>query len=74
MYLGYVIGGGELKIDPTKLEVIMKWVMPTNVSKVRSFIVETNHIRKFIASFSVVATQLHAITTSGKSSQWGKGQ
>jgi hypothetical protein len=29
---------------------------------------------KFIASFSVVVAPLHAITTSGKSFQWGKNQ
>jgi hypothetical protein len=28
VYLGYVIGGGELKIDPTKMEAIMKWCYP----------------------------------------------
>jgi hypothetical protein len=74
VYLGYVIGGGELKIDPAKMEAIMKWLVPTNVSEVRSFIGVTQYLRKFIASFSVVATPLHAITTSGKSFQWGKGQ
>ena len=48
--------------------------MPTNVTKVRSFIGAKQYLRKFIASFSVVATPLHAITTSGKSFQWEKGQ
>ena len=38
MSLGYVIGGGEIKIDPTKMEAIMKCFVPTNVSKIRSFI------------------------------------
>jgi len=74
VYLGYVIGGGELKIDPSKMEAIMKWPVPTNVSKVRSFIGAAQYLRKFIASFSAVAVSLHAITVSGKSFQWGKGQ
>ena len=38
VYLGYVIGGGELKIDHAKMEAIMKWSIPTNVSKVMNFI------------------------------------
>ena len=37
MYLGYVIGGGEFKIDPSKMEAIMKWSVPTNFTEVRSF-------------------------------------
>ena len=40
VYLGYVINGGELKIDHVKMEAIMKWSMPTNVSEVRSFVGE----------------------------------
>ena len=67
MYLGYVIGGGELNIDPTKMEAIMKWFVPTNVSDVRSFIRVEQYLRKFIASFSAITVPLHAITISGKS-------
>ena len=51
----------------------MKWSMPTNASKVRSFNGAAQYIREFIASLAVVAS-LHAITTSSKSFQWGKGQ
>jgi hypothetical protein len=37
VYLGYVIEGREIKIDPAKMEVIMKWPIPTNVIEVRNF-------------------------------------
>eukprot|EP00253_Pinus_taeda_P014534 PITA_14534 len=73
-YLGYVIGGGDLEIDPSKMEAIMKWSMPTNVYEVKSFIGATQYLRKSLASFSVVETPLHAITISDKSLQWGKVQ
>ena len=72
VYVGYVIGGEEMKIDPTKMETIMKWLVPTNVSKNNSFIGETQYLTNFIASFLAVATPLHNITMSGKSFQWGK--
>jgi hypothetical protein len=38
VYLEYVISGGELKINPTKMGAIMKWMAPTNVIEVRSFV------------------------------------
>jgi len=38
VYLGHVIGEGELKIDHENMEAIMKWPFPTNVTKVKSFI------------------------------------
>ena len=54
VYLGYVIDGGELKIDPANMEAIMKWPVPTNVTEVRSFVGAVQYLRKFIASFSAV--------------------
>lgn len=72
VYLGYVINGGEFKIDPSKSEAIMKWSITTNISEAKSFIREAQYLRKFIASFLVVATPLHEITTSYKSFQRGK--
>jgi hypothetical protein len=38
VYLGYIVGGGELKIDPSKVEVIMEWPKPNNVTEVGSFL------------------------------------
>jgi hypothetical protein len=35
VYLGYVIGGGELKIYPTKMEAIMKWKVLIKYTKFR---------------------------------------
>jgi hypothetical protein len=72
VYSGYVIGGGELNIDPTKMEAIMKWPVPINVTEFRSFFGETQYLQKFIASFLAVAAPLHTITMSGKSFQWGR--
>ena len=74
LYLGYVTGGGYLKIEPTKMEAIMNWKIPTNVYEVRSFIGAAQNLRKFIASFLLVTTSLHVITTSGNFFQWGTGQ
>jgi hypothetical protein len=36
-----VIGGGEVKIDSAKIEAIIKWLVPINVTEVRSFVGET---------------------------------
>ena len=38
VYLGHIVGNGQLKIDPSKVEVIVKWPKPTNVTEVRSFL------------------------------------
>jgi hypothetical protein len=33
-----VIGGGELNIDPAKMEAIIKWLVPINFHEVRIFL------------------------------------
>jgi hypothetical protein len=66
VYLGYVIGGGELKINPVKMETIMKWIFPTIITKFRSFFGATQYLWNFIALFSVVVAPLCSITMSGK--------
>lgn len=40
MYLGYVIGGGELKMG-----AIMKWRVPINVFEVMIYIYEGNKMK-----------------------------
>jgi hypothetical protein len=44
VYLGYVIGGGELKIDPMKMEAIVKKKNITNVIRIRIFLGATYHL------------------------------
>jgi len=56
------------------MEVIMKWLVSTNVTEVRSFIGATLYLSKFIALFSALVTPLHTITVSGKSFHWRKAQ
>ena len=38
VYLGYIIVGGRLKIEPSKVELIVKCPRPQNVTEVRSFL------------------------------------
>jgi hypothetical protein len=56
VYLGYVISGGKLKIDPINMEAIMKWIVPTNCTKVRVFVGVAQYLQKFRDSFSIVAS------------------
>ena len=38
VYLGYIVGNGQLKIDPAKVEDIVKWPKPITAIEVRSFL------------------------------------
>jgi len=60
-YLGYIVGGGELKIDPSKVEVIVNWPKPKSTIKVRSFLGVAQYWRNFIANFSLITAPLHVL-------------
>jgi hypothetical protein len=74
IYLGHIVGGGELKIDPSKVKVILEWPKPSNVTEVRSFLGAAQYWRKFIANFSSIAAPLHAVTSVKQVFQWGGKQ
>ncbi|MCY6488281.1 hypothetical protein, partial [Actinobacillus pleuropneumoniae] len=65
-YLGYIVGGGELKIDPSKVAVIVNWPKPKSATEVRSFLGAAQYWRMFISNFSLIASPLHALTGLNK--------
>jgi hypothetical protein len=75
VYLGHIVGGGQLKIDPSKIEAIVKWPEPKSVTEVRRFLGAVQYWRRFIPNFSFIATPLHALTSVKNTFQWeGKQQ
>jgi hypothetical protein len=67
-YLGVIIGQGDIKMDPTKVQGIADWPTPKTVKDVRSFLGFCNFYRTFIPQFSHIARPLNNLTK--KSHQW----
>jgi hypothetical protein len=63
LYLGHIVGGEQLKIDPSKIDVIVNWPEPINVTRVQNFLGAIQYWRRFIAQFSLIAVPLHALTS-----------
>ena len=53
-YLGLVVKGGEVLMDPTKLKAVEQWKLPMSVKAVRSFIGFCNFYQKFIPNFPLL--------------------
>jgi hypothetical protein len=75
VYLGHIVGGGRLKIDSSKIDVIVNWPEPKSVTELRKFLGAVQYWRRFISSFSFIAAHLHALTSVKNTFQWeGKQQ
>lgn len=57
-YLGHVISGRRLAIDPSKIKVIQQWPVPHNVKAVRSFLGLAGYNRRFIRPYATIAGPL----------------
>jgi len=73
-YLSHIVGGGELKIDPSKVADIVIWPKPKSATKVRCFFRAAQYWRKFISNFSLIVAPLHALIGLNKVLQWGGKQ
>ena len=58
MFLGHVISKDGITVDPNKIEDVVNWERPTNVSEVRSFLGLASYYRRFVEGFSRIATPL----------------
>jgi len=52
LFLGHIINGQQVQIDPAKLEVMAKWPVAIKKNKVQAFLGFANYYRQFIVNYS----------------------
>ena len=57
-------------MDPQKIEAIVNWKPPTNVSEVRSFLGLAGYYRKYVEGFSMIAAPLTKLTRKDVKYDW----
>ena len=60
-FLGFIISPKGISMDPKKVEAITSWPTPTCQKDVMSFLGFANFYRRFVRSFSRIATPLTAL-------------
>lgn len=58
-YLGHVVSDQGVSTDPSKVEVVANWPVPTTVSELRSFLGFASYYRRFVEGFAKLAAPLH---------------
>ena len=72
-YLGHIISEEGISMDTEKIEAIMNWPNPRNVTDVRSFMGLVGYYRRFIEGFSKVAHAITSLQKKGMKFEWTEG-
>jgi hypothetical protein len=69
-YLGNVISGEGIAVDLAKVEAIMEWPAPMNVTEVHSFMGLSGYYRWFVEGFSKIANPIMELQKKNKKFVW----
>ncbi|GJR68170.1 putative reverse transcriptase domain-containing protein [Tanacetum coccineum] len=73
-FLGHVINGNGIHVDPSKIEAVKNWKAPRTLTEVRSFLRLVGYYRRFIENFYKIAKSLTILTQKSKTFDWGEEQ
>ncbi|XP_074326608.1 putative mitochondrial protein AtMg00860 [Apium graveolens] len=73
-FLGHIVSGRGVELDPAKVEAITNWPRPSNVTEVRSFLGLAGYYRRFVEGFSSITLPLTQLMRKGIKFEWNEGR
>jgi len=69
-FLGHIISGSGIDVDPSKVEAVSQWDTLKLVTEVRSFLGLIGYYRRFSQGISKIALSLTQLTCKGRAFVW----
>jgi hypothetical protein len=69
-FLGHVIFGEGVAVDPEKVKAVVEWTRPISVFEIRSFLGLASYYQHFIEGFSKLSRPLIALTKKNARYIW----
>lgn len=69
-FVGFLVGGEGLRIDPYNTDLVRKFRVPQNLSEVRSFVGAVSFFRRFIPNFATLMKPLYDLTKKDRGFVW----
>src|SRR3984893_16007889 len=73
-FLGHVINSDGIKMEPSKVDAVVKWPQPNNIHDLRSFLGLAGYYRRFVKDFSKLASPLTNLLHTNGSFKWKEKQ
>jgi len=74
IFLQFVVNKSGVHVDPTKIKAIQEWYVPNNVGDIRSFHGLASFYRRFVPSFSTIASPLNELVKKDTPFEWDERQ
>ena len=69
-FLGHIVSAESIRVNPAKIEAVVNWKSPQNVTEVRSFLGLAGYYKRFVRGFSVIASPLTKLLRKGIKFEW----
>ncbi|KAG8490124.1 hypothetical protein CXB51_015779 [Gossypium anomalum] len=69
-FLGHIVSGDGIRVDPSKISTIIDWKPPKNVTEVRSFLGLAGYYRRFVNGFSILAAPMTRLLRKDVKFEW----
>ena len=71
-FLGHIVSEEGIQVDPKKVEVIIEWKPPRNVTEVRSFLGLVGYYKRFVKGFSMIAAPITRLLHKNVKFEWSE--
>jgi hypothetical protein len=65
-FLGHIISKGGISVDPSKVQDVLSWNVPTSVSDIQSFLGLARYYRRFIEEFLKISKPMTKLLKKDK--------
>ncbi len=69
-FLGLLVSIDGLRMDPTKIQAVKDWAIPTNLKEAQGFLGFCNFYRRFIRNFSKIVRPIVQLTKKDVAFEW----
>ena len=71
-FLRHIVSKEGIRVDPRKIEVVIEWKPPRNVTEIRSFLGQAGYYKRFVKGFSMISAPMTRLLQKNVKYEWSE--